>query len=225
MANLNLGAIKPPKSPNLPIAPIEYSHQHFDILNNALRLYFNQIDSLCKYVINPDIGYFLNCPYGAFADTTDQTAAAINTAYPITFNTQTSTDINFLFLNGAPDIFTDSPTYPASYVFVAFPAIYNFTYSLQLANSGGVGDVFVWLRVNGTTDVPLSASKFSMSATTTSLTATGSIQYEVTPSSSVNFVELMWSTTNTSISLDASVASAPVPAIPSATMSISFVSA
>ena len=38
------------KSPNLPIAPSEYGRQHFDILNNALRLYFNQIDSVNQTV-------------------------------------------------------------------------------------------------------------------------------------------------------------------------------
>jgi hypothetical protein len=29
--------------PNLPIAPNQYSTQHFDILNNVLRLFFNRI--------------------------------------------------------------------------------------------------------------------------------------------------------------------------------------
>ena len=52
MANLNPNAIKPSKAPNLPIAPVEYAHQHFDILNNALRLYFNQIDSLSTYLVS-----------------------------------------------------------------------------------------------------------------------------------------------------------------------------
>lgn len=32
------------KSPNLVVAPIQYSAQHGDILNNQLRLYFNQLD-------------------------------------------------------------------------------------------------------------------------------------------------------------------------------------
>ena len=33
------------KSPNLPIAPVEYSQQYQDQLNNVLRLYFAQIDN------------------------------------------------------------------------------------------------------------------------------------------------------------------------------------
>ena len=33
------------KSPNLPIAPTEYSQQYQDQLNNVLRLYFSQLDN------------------------------------------------------------------------------------------------------------------------------------------------------------------------------------
>jgi hypothetical protein len=33
------------KSPNLPIAPAEYSQQYQDQLNNVLRLYFAQLDN------------------------------------------------------------------------------------------------------------------------------------------------------------------------------------
>jgi hypothetical protein len=33
------------RSPNLPIAPVEYSQQYQDQLNNVLRLYFAQLDT------------------------------------------------------------------------------------------------------------------------------------------------------------------------------------
>jgi len=33
------------KAPNLPIAPVDYSQQYQDQLNNVLRLYFNQLDN------------------------------------------------------------------------------------------------------------------------------------------------------------------------------------
>ena len=33
------------KSPNLPIAPVEYSQQYQDQFNNVLRLYFAQLDN------------------------------------------------------------------------------------------------------------------------------------------------------------------------------------
>ena len=33
-------------APNLPLAPIEYSRQYGDQLNNVLRLYFNRLDAI-----------------------------------------------------------------------------------------------------------------------------------------------------------------------------------
>ena len=46
----------PPKSPNLPIAPVEYAQQYQDQLNNAFRLYFSQIDNVTQALIVPDSG-------------------------------------------------------------------------------------------------------------------------------------------------------------------------
>jgi hypothetical protein len=37
--------LRPPKAPNLLIAPTDYQQRYIDQLNNALRLYFNQIDN------------------------------------------------------------------------------------------------------------------------------------------------------------------------------------
>ena len=39
-------------APNLPLAPSQYQPQHFDIINNVLRLYFNQLDRFSSAVIN-----------------------------------------------------------------------------------------------------------------------------------------------------------------------------
>jgi len=35
-------------APNLPLAPIEYSRQYQDQLNNVLRLYFNRLDAILE---------------------------------------------------------------------------------------------------------------------------------------------------------------------------------
>jgi hypothetical protein len=37
--------LQAPASPNLPLAPTEYGTQHFDILNNVFRLYFNRLNA------------------------------------------------------------------------------------------------------------------------------------------------------------------------------------
>lgn len=59
-------AIRPPKAPNLLIAPTQYSQQYTDQLNNALRLYFNQIDNFAQPFTNQNGGSYLQFPNGAF---------------------------------------------------------------------------------------------------------------------------------------------------------------
>ena len=51
-----IGALRPSKAPNLLIAPVDYSQQYQDQFANALRLYFNQIDSFTQAVSIPDVG-------------------------------------------------------------------------------------------------------------------------------------------------------------------------
>jgi hypothetical protein len=65
MANTEAKAIEliPSKAPNLLIAPAEYNQQYQDQMNNALRLYFNQIDNITQSVsqtaaLVPDINSF-----------------------------------------------------------------------------------------------------------------------------------------------------------------------
>jgi hypothetical protein len=53
---LKIAALIPSKAPNLLIAPVDYSQQYQDMLLNALRLYFNQIDSFTQAVSIPDSG-------------------------------------------------------------------------------------------------------------------------------------------------------------------------
>lgn len=43
-----MSTLIPPKAPLLPIAPVEFSQQYGDQLNNVLRLYFNQIDNVLR---------------------------------------------------------------------------------------------------------------------------------------------------------------------------------
>ena len=51
-----IGALRPSKAPNLLIAPSQYSQQYQDQLLNALRLYFNQVDSFTQAASIPDTG-------------------------------------------------------------------------------------------------------------------------------------------------------------------------
>lgn len=58
--------LRPSKAPNLPIAPVEYRQQYVDQLNNALRLYFNEIDNYTGGLLAVNGGGLLKFPYGSF---------------------------------------------------------------------------------------------------------------------------------------------------------------
>ena len=57
--------IRPPKAPNLLIAPVDYAQLYQDQLNNALRLYFNQIDNFAFGLYNGTGGAGIKFPHFA----------------------------------------------------------------------------------------------------------------------------------------------------------------
>lgn len=69
-------------APNLPIAPTQYSMSHFDVLNNVLRLYFNQLSRDINLLASNIGGAYLQFPNGAFHQDgyTTLTASMSNTS-------------------------------------------------------------------------------------------------------------------------------------------------
>jgi hypothetical protein len=53
---VKMAQIQTPVAPNLPLSPTVYSEQHFDIFNNVLRLYFNQVSSSIRELTVPSAG-------------------------------------------------------------------------------------------------------------------------------------------------------------------------
>jgi hypothetical protein len=49
-------SLRPSKAPNLLVAPVDYDQRYQDQLNNALRLYFNQIDTFTGFTAQPISG-------------------------------------------------------------------------------------------------------------------------------------------------------------------------
>lgn len=142
--------------------------------------------------------------YGSFYDTTDQTAAAINTAYGMTFNT---TDIT----NG---VYIGSPT---SRVYVDTVNIYNIQFSAQLINvAGGAHNAWIWLRKNGT-DIPNSATVLRVEGNNTEAVAAWNFLLSMNAG---DYFELMWEVSDLSLSLHADPATAVHPAIPSIILTV-----
>lgn len=145
--------------------------------------------------------------YGAWQDTTTQTAAAANTGYAITFNTADVTD-------GVTLVSSSRITVPMS-------GVYNIAWSGQFVNTDSqIHDVDVWLRKNGT-DITGSSGRVSVP------NRHGSVDGHVLPAwnyfldlNANDYVQLYWATTNTAVSLQFAAASAPHPSTASAIVTI-----
>ena len=174
-----------------------------------LSLTQSQLDELSKQVqalaLAPSITPHLhNRPYGTFYDTTTQTAAAINTAYALTFN---STNLS----NG---VYIGSP---ASRIYVAQNGVYNMQFSAQLDNtSGGNHLIFIWLRINGV-DVANSAGQVRLKGTDGELVTSWNYVEQLKAG---DYFELVWSVDNTAVQILSQAAAAPVPAIPSIILTV-----
>lgn len=145
--------------------------------------------------------------YGSFYDTTTQTAAAINTAYAMSYN-------NTAESNG---VYIGSPT---SRVYVSNDGVYNIQFSTQLDKaSGATGHIYIWLDIDGTS-VANSATVVAIQGTSAETVAAWNF---VVSLNAGQYFRLMWSTDDTSVQLTAASASAPVPAIPSVILTVTQV--
>jgi len=146
----------------------------------------------------------INTRYGYFYNTATQTAAAINTAYGMTFD-------SVGFQRG---VTIGSPT---SRIYVDRIGIFNIQFSAQIdKTSGGTAFVYIWLRVNGV-DVPNSASQVRIQGNNAEVIAAWNFVEQLNAG---DYFELMWSVDDTSVILLAAAASAPVPAIPSVILTV-----
>ena len=147
-------------------------------------------DSLIFFVPVSNAAEADSAPYGAFQDSTDQTAANTTTAYAVTFNT---TD----YSNGV--YISDS-----SRLNVRNYGIYNIQFSFQFKNTSNDGqDVDIWFRKNGN-DVASSNSKFYLPARK----STGDPSHLIAAMNYVlemsanDYVQVMWRVSNTGVSLE-----------------------
>jgi len=145
--------------------------------------------------------------YGMFYDTTTQTPAVINTAYPITFNTTA-------YARGTRRGATTSQ------IFCNNAGLYNFAFSIQLdKTSGGVGLAYFWGRKNGV-DIADSASQIRIQGNNSEVFVAANLFVEM---SNGDYFQLMWSSDSLDIQLLYEAAAAPHPAIPSVILTVNQV--
>lgn len=139
--------------------------------------------------------------YGAFHDTTTQTAAAA-TATAITLN---ATDLSVGVAIGTP----------TSRVVITNTGIYNLQFSLQLANtSAQIDDVTVWLRKNGA-DVSDSAGLVGVPNKHGAINGHIIVGWNyILSAAASDYFELYWTTDSGASSIDTYPASAVAPIHP-----------
>ena len=213
MANVKQ-QLEVPSIPSLGFAPEGYERRYFAENNGALNGYFRRLISVLGALFGPRGGKFLNTPHGAFQDSTDQVAANTTTAYAVTFNT---TD----FSNGVT-------VASNSRITVADAGIWNLQFSIQFTNTTNASqDVDVWFRVNGT-NAANSNSRFGFAprkGVGDPYHIIAAMNYFLSLNAT-DYVEIMWRPTDVGVSIEqyAAGTSPTRPAVPSAIVTMSFVS-
>lgn len=203
-----------PPVPDLPNPQDRYERLTIAQTNAAIRTFFLRIRNVFQALLGPRGGKYINKPYGAFQDSTDQTAANTTTAYAVTFNT---TD----FSNGVT-------LSNGSRLNVSQDGLYNLEFSIQFKNTtNDTQDVDVWFRKNGS-DIAKSNSRFGMQARKSSgdpAHMIAAINFYVDMLTN-DYIEIMWRPSDIGLSIEAyGTSTTPTrPAIPSVIATLTFVS-
>lgn len=203
-----------PAPPALGYPTEVYERRHFNENNSALNIYFRKLTTVLGSLFGPRGGRFMNNPHGAFQDSTDQVAANTTTAYAVTFNT---TD----FSNGVT-------LASGSRLTVVDAGIWNCQFSIQFKNTtNDTQDVDIWFRLNGT-NIANSNSRFNLSPRKSS----GDPSHLIAAMNffasmdSTDYLEIMWRPSDVGVSIEhyGTSTSPTRPAVPSAIVTMSFVS-
>ena len=208
------GQITTPAQPNLGNPGEVYDRLFFSQTLSNIGNYAKRITNALSALFGPRGGKYLNVPYGAFQDSTDQVAANTTTAYAITFDT---TD----FSNGVT-------LSNSSRLNVSQSGIYNVQFSIQFTNTTNASqDVDVWFRKNGT-NIDKSNSRFGFAPRKGAgdpFHTIAAMNFFVSMNAN-DYVEIMWRTTDVGVSIEqyAAGTSPTRPAVPSTIVTLSFVS-
>lgn len=167
--NLNQ-QLKTPANPDLGSAPVGYDRAYVDQSNGVLRTYFTKLSSVISTLLSPRGAKFLNSPYGAFQDTTDQTDGSAAVAYYFRFDT---TDYsNGISLDPRTASFTGSIT--TTTLTVSAISAGSIFPSMLITGTGVTAGTSIVEQLTGTTG-GTGTYKVSTSQTVSSTTITGNL--------------------------------------------------
>jgi len=177
-----------PPIPNLGTSGVAYSQEVQNQNNGSLRTFFIKLANALQALTSSGGGKYINNPFGAFQSLVDQSIASTTTAYAMTLDT---TD----FSNGVT-------LSNSSRLNVSNAGLYNLQWSGQFVNTDTqIHDTSVWLRINGT-NLTGSTGLISVPNSHGGVDGRSIVGWNYFLELAQNdYVELYWSATNTSISL------------------------
>jgi len=197
-------------APALPIPKAGPVKQYLDDLNNILRLFFNLVSNAVNSVFGEQGGRFIESPNGKFFSTTDQNAAVVNTAYALQFENT--------YLGEAITIAGGSNTQ----ITPTHSGVYNFALSVELnSTSASTKTVNFWVRRSGV-DIANTGREHVISGSGSMNVFSYTFSIDTTAG---QYIELMWATDDTNITLNHQAAASPAPVVPSTLLTVTFVSA
>ena len=203
--NMRLQKTPPPA---LPYAVPAYTPTYIDQLLKVLRLYFNRVSEVLNAITGTNGGQYIDCPNGLFFSTTDQLIVAANTAQPIKLPIEYLK--NAVRVNSATD----------SRVYVDIGGVYNFQFSGQLlSGSASAKQVYIWISRNGT-DIGYSTHQYTVSGSGNHLNISWNFDIDLDAG---EYIEMKWAADDTNMKLEAAVATALHPGMPSAVMAVNFI--
>jgi hypothetical protein len=197
-------------APALPIPKAGPLKQYLDDLNNILRLFFNLLSNAVNSVFGEQGGRFIEAPNAKFFSTTDQTASVVNTAYALQFeNTYLGEAIS---ITGTPK----------TRITPLYSGVYNFELSVELTSSNANSkELSFWVRRSGV-DIANTGRMHVVAGSG----GVDDFEYSFTMDLTAGqYIELMWATDDTGITIDYQAAASPRPAVPSTLLTVVFVSA
>jgi hypothetical protein len=194
--------------PALPFAVPAYTPTYIDQLLKVLRLYFNRVSDVLNAITGVNGGQYIDCPNGLFFSTTDQPIAVINTAQPIDFPIE--------YLNNAVRVNSGTD----SRIYVDVGGVYNFQFSGQLlSGSASAKQVYIWISRNGT-DIGYSTHQYTVSGSGNHLNISWNFDIDLDAG---EYIEMQWASNDIDMKLEAAVATALHPGMPSAVMAVNFI--
>jgi hypothetical protein len=194
--------------PALPFAVPAYTPTYIDQLLKVLRLYFNRVSEVLNAITGVNGGQYIDCPNGLFFSTTDQPIAVINTAQSIKLPIE--------YLNNAVRVNSGTD----SRIYVDVGGVYNFQFSGQLlSGSASAKQVYIWISRNGT-DIGYSTHQYTVSGSGNHLNISWNFDIDLDQG---EYIEMRWAADDTNMKLEAAVATALHPGMPSAVMAVNFI--